>query len=113
MNRFFRLASADLVVPNMPAWHLLWDFTTLKELASTLPGNTPLQNQAITVANEIMNVFEHGTAADVEKARKLAEQVFGEGWQAKGDGVYKEGTGEKRIWGIGHCHIGTCCDVEL
>lgn len=107
MNRFFRLASADLVVPNMPAWHLLWDFTTLKELASTLPGNTPLQNQAITVANEIMNVFEHGTAADVEKARKLAEQVFGEGWQAKGDGVYKEGTGEKRIWGIGHCHIDT------
>lgn len=41
MNRFFSLASADLVVPNMPAWGLLWDFQTLRELVDTLPGNTP------------------------------------------------------------------------
>lgn len=41
MNRFFTLASADLVVPNQEAWRLLWDFQTLKELIDTLPGNTP------------------------------------------------------------------------
>lgn len=41
MNRYFSLASADLVVPNQEAWRLLWDFQTLKELVDTLPGNTP------------------------------------------------------------------------
>jgi len=41
MNRYFSLASADLVVPNMEAWGLLWDFQTLRELVDTLPGNTP------------------------------------------------------------------------
>jgi hypothetical protein len=41
MNRFFSLASADLVVPNMEAWGLLWDFQTLRELVDSLPGNTP------------------------------------------------------------------------
>lgn len=41
MNRYFSLASADLVVPNMDAWGLLWDFQTLRELVDTLPGNTP------------------------------------------------------------------------
>lgn len=41
MNRYFSLASADLVVPNMQAWGLLWDFQTLRELVDSLPGNTP------------------------------------------------------------------------
>jgi alpha-mannosidase len=41
MNRYFSLASADLVVPNMGAWGLLWDFQTLRELVDTLPENTP------------------------------------------------------------------------
>lgn len=42
MNRWYSLDSADLVVPNMDAWGLLLDFETLKQLADTLPGNTPL-----------------------------------------------------------------------
>jgi alpha-mannosidase len=41
MNRYFSLKSADLVVPNQDAWALLWDFTTLRELGDSLPGNTP------------------------------------------------------------------------
>lgn len=41
MNRWYSLSSADLVVPNMDAWGLLWDFETLKQLADALPGNTP------------------------------------------------------------------------
>lgn len=42
MNRWFRLDSADLVVPNMDAWGLFWDFETLKQLADALEGNVPL-----------------------------------------------------------------------
>lgn len=41
MNRYFSLASAEIVVPNMEAWGLLWDFQTLRELVDALPGNTP------------------------------------------------------------------------
>lgn len=94
-------------MPNQEAWGLLWDFTTLRELVDTLPGNTPLQNKALSVANEIMNVFDNNDPTTISKARKLAEQIFGEGWQKKGAGVYDEGSNGVRIWGIGHCHIDT------
>lgn len=67
MNRYFRLASADLVVPNQEAWGLLWDFQTLKELVETLPGNTSLQNKALAVANEIMNVFQNNDQASIPR----------------------------------------------
>jgi alpha-mannosidase len=102
MNRYFKLASADLVVPNQEAWALLWDFTTLKELVETLPGNTLLQNKALSVANEIMNVFHKGDASDIKQARMLAEQVFGKGWQSKGANIYNEGATRSQVWGIGY-----------
>lgn len=107
MNRFFGLASADLVVPNMEAWQLMWDFQTLRELTDTLPGNTALQNKALTTANEIMNVFDKGDVKSLHRARKLAEEVFGEGWEKKGEKIYEEGADKAQIWGIGHCHIDT------
>jgi hypothetical protein len=65
-----------------------------------------LQNKAIVVANAIMNVFDKGDATAVRNARKLAEEVFGEGWEAKGAGIYEEGPTEAQIWGIGE-HF--CC----
>lgn len=37
MNRYFSLASADLVVPNMDAWGLLWDFQTLVRYLVNFP----------------------------------------------------------------------------
>lgn len=64
-----------------------------------------LQNQAIVVANEIMNVFNKGDATAVRNGRKLAEQVFGEGWEAKGAGIYNEGTKNAQIWGIGELDL--------
>ncbi|KAF9497318.1 hypothetical protein BDN71DRAFT_1445060 [Pleurotus eryngii] len=107
MNRYFTLASADLVVPNQQAWALFWDFVTLREIADTLPWNTPLQNKALSTANEIMNVFNKGDASDINRARKLAEEVFGEGWESKGAAIYDEGPNKSLVWGIGHCHIDT------
>ena len=107
MNRFFGLASADIVVPNMEAWHLLWDFQTLRELTDSLPGNTELQNKALVTANAIMNVFEKGDIQSLSKARELAQGVFGEAWQKKAEKVYDEGAEKAQIWGIGHCHIDT------
>ncbi|KAI0270408.1 alpha-mannosidase [Gloeopeniophorella convolvens] len=106
-NRSFQLASADLVVPNMPAWGLLWDFTALRELVGTLPGSSTLQNKALTVANAIMNTFYKDDGNSIPAARALAEEVFGEHWEASGEKVYEDGPAEAQIWGIGHCHIDT------
>ena len=107
MNRYFSLGSADIVVPNQEAWGLLADFTTLREIADTLPGNTSLQNKALTVANEIMNVFNNRDRSSIKHARKLAEEVFGEGWEKKGEMIYEEGAEKAQVWGIGYCHIDT------
>lgn len=108
MNRYFTLASADLVVPNLDAWHLLWDFTVLRQITEALPGNTPLQNKALVTANAIINAFDHKDPSTINKCRKIAEDVFGEGWQAKGEKIYEEGMHKDNlVWGIGHCHIDT------
>lgn len=48
-----------------------------------------------------MNVFNRGDAAGIAASRKKAEEVFGEGWEAKGAGIYKEGATKSNIWGIG------------
>ena len=87
------------------AWKLLWDFTTLRELVDSLPGNTALQNKALSVANEIMNVFHKGDLSDIRRARSLAENIFGIGWEAKGADIYKEGEQKPQIIGIGNCHV--------
>ncbi|CEL56677.1 hypothetical protein RSOLAG1IB_08003 [Rhizoctonia solani AG-1 IB] len=111
-NRYFTLASADLVVPNQDAWHLFWDFTTLREIIDTLPGNSPLQNQALRTANEIMNEFQVDDPDTIAKCRKIAENVFGTDWAKEGVDVYKKrreghGADREQVWGIGHCHIDT------
>ena len=107
MNRYFTLASADLVVPNEEAWRLLWDFTTLHEISSSLPGNTALQNKAVVTANTIMNAFNSGNPSSIAHARKIAEDVFGKGWQTKGADIYAGDVSRVDVWGIGHCHIDT------
>lgn len=52
-------------------------------------------------ANEIMNLFKRGDVSGVAACRKKAEEVFGEGWEAKGAGIYDEGPKNSNIWGIG------------
>ncbi|KAF8307864.1 glycoside hydrolase family 38 protein [Clavulina sp. PMI_390] len=105
--RPFFLVSADLVVPNLDAWGLMWDFKLLRDVIDHLPGNTALHNKALVVANEIMDVFNVNDLSTVKKARDLAAKLFGEGWEEKGEKVYSEGVRSARIWGIGHCHIDT------
>lgn len=107
MNRYFQLASADLVVPNQDAWHLMWDFTTLREIVDTVPGNTALQNKALVTANKIMNAFKSGDLENVKLMRGIAEDVFGKGWHAKGDKIYDEGPKKAQVVGISYCHIDT------
>jgi alpha-mannosidase len=122
MNRYFNLASADIVVPNQDACmseegvfgilvdcllsgHLMWDFNTLREIVDTLPGNSPLQNKALVTANAIMNAFKTGDPENINQMREIAEDVFGKGWQELGAEIYQEGPGKAQVVGISYCHI--------
>lgn len=99
--RFAQLESADLVVPNMDAWRLLWDFRTLKDLAKQLPDNSPLGTKCMETANSIMNVFKHDDLSTIKQARSLAEKVFGKGWEKLGADIYKGDPSDSFTWGVG------------
>jgi hypothetical protein len=49
----------------------------------------------------MMNVFNKNDPTAIGKTRKLAEEVFGEGWEAKGASIYDEGPKKVNVWGIG------------
>lgn len=89
----------------LAAGHLMWDFTTLREIVDTVPGNTNLQNKALVTANKIMNAFKSGDPENVKRMRGIAEDVFGKGWHAKGDKIYNEGPKKAQVVGISYCHI--------
>ncbi|GAA97820.1 glycoside hydrolase family 38 protein [Mixia osmundae IAM 14324] len=106
-NEDFELKSADIVIPRMSAWHLLWDFRVLRDLASTLPSNSSLGNKAMMVAVEIANTFDSQRHESIETCRTIAEKVLGKGWQALGSKVYDEDTAvfKPQVIGMGNCHI--------
>ncbi|GAA6008699.1 hypothetical protein JCM10207_001690 [Rhodosporidiobolus poonsookiae] len=110
-NRYFRLASADLVVPRMEAWRLLWDFRTIRDLARDLPDRSPLGTRCLEAGNAILNVFRPDDLSTIPLCRAIAaERVFGsKDWEKRGAGVYggKPGENGAQTWGIGNCHIDT------
>ncbi|KAJ8597089.1 hypothetical protein M405DRAFT_836693 [Rhizopogon salebrosus TDB-379] len=65
------------------------------------------ENKALVTVNKIMNAFKSGDAENVHRMRGIAEDVFGKGWQAKGDKIYKEGPTSAQVFGISYCHIDT------
>lgn len=94
----------------MEAWHLLWDFRIVKDLARNLPAESRLGAKALYVGNEMLNVFKHDDLSSIGKARKVAEQVLGEGWQKLGEKVFESEPGNKDdvpIWAMSNCHIDT------
>ncbi|GAA5998647.1 alpha-mannosidase [Rhodotorula paludigena] len=109
-NRYFRLNSADLVVPRMEAWRLLWDFRVIRDLARNLPERSPLGNKCLEVGNAIMNTFRSSDLSTIAASRALAARVFGgPEWEKEGADVYRGDPGESGVasWAIGNCHIDT------
>jgi alpha-mannosidase len=96
-NRYYALNSADLVVPNMEAWRLMYDFQTLRQTVQELPRDTPLRDRCLHVANEMMNVFESGSLESVARCRKVAEEILGEDWESR-----KASKERGSLWGVGH-----------
>lgn len=102
-NRYYKLETADLVVPNMDAWHLMWDYEALHQLTHELPNDSVLHNRAKITCNEIINVFRVGDLKSIADCRKTAETVLGKDWVkeiAKESEKASEQQG--RLWGVGH-----------
>lgn len=111
-NRFYKLNSADLVVPNMEAWRLKWDFDLLHQVVNDLPEDTPLHKRCQYVANEIMNVFKTGDLDSMAPCRKLAEEILGKDWEKdiqKDSERAEKQTGT--LWAVGHWYV--YCSTEL
>jgi alpha-mannosidase len=100
-NRTFRLNSADLVVPNMDAWRVMWDFDSLHQLVNDLPGDSSLAKRAQNSANEMMNAFVEG-----DVTREVAERVLGHGWT---EDIEKDSKAAENqhgtLWGVGHWYV--------
>jgi alpha-mannosidase len=107
-NRYYHLNSADIVIPNMDAWRVMWDFDTLHQLVNDLPDDSSLAKRALWAANNMMNVFVEGDVGSLEACREAARGVLGENWVEE---IQKESeTAEKQkgtLWGVGHWCVTT------
>lgn len=90
----------------MTAIGLLQDFKAIKHLAQEMPENSPLGNKCVEVANAIINVFDPAEPKSLIAGRKLAEKVFGAGWEAKGADIFKGPKEDVELSVVGNCHIG-------
>ena len=105
-NRRYKLESADLVVINMDAQRLIWDFDALYSLNNVLPAESPLNKKAEWVANKIMNTFDAKDLSCLTRCRKIAQEVLGEGWEKQ---IAKESQhssrGNGQVWALGHWRV--------
>ncbi|BFZ62128.1 Glycoside hydrolase, 38 vacuolar alpha mannosidase [Saitoella coloradoensis] len=104
-NRYFELRTADIVVPNMTAWRLFWDYTIIADCARELGGWEG--EKALGVATKILGAFRRGERGCLEECRDVARVFLGR--RVDGAEVYRGegGEGESLVFGIGHCHIDT------
>ena len=105
-NRYFRLNTCDLILPNVEARKLYWDFWILSDAARELPGLWQ-KYQAALVCNQIMNAFDVNDPKTVGTGRKLAKTLLGK--DIDSDDVFHQDGGDGRIdvFAVGNCHIDT------
>ncbi|SPO21157.1 probable AMS1 - alpha-mannosidase [Ustilago trichophora] len=108
-NRYFDLASCDIVVKRPEAWKLMWDFELLEGCVKNLGRDTELQNRALWVANQIQNTFRKNDLDSIPRCRELAQEILGKDWDENIEDIFDrdvvEGREDVRIWSLGHSHI--------
>ncbi|WPK25841.1 hypothetical protein PUMCH_003174 [Australozyma saopauloensis] len=104
-NRYFRLNSCDLVLPDVEARRLHLDYWEITDLARELDhGATKFQ--AALIATQIMEAFDPNDRKSVLKCRKLAQQILGP--DIDSDEVYHQNPLNRiDVYGVGNCHIDT------
>ncbi|KAJ1643845.1 Glycoside hydrolase, 38 vacuolar alpha mannosidase [Coemansia asiatica] len=94
---YYQLSSAEIVAPNESAWQLFHDLEVIVEMANRLPQESPRSWQALTAANDIVNVFEHSDLSTIEPALEIARKFLS----------FKTSEASHSVFAIGNCHIDT------
>lgn len=104
-NRYFRLNRCDLILPDLNARKLYWDFWILGDAARELPLGGD-KYQAALIANLIMDAFDPNDRKSILKCRELAAKFLGP--DVDSDAVFhKNPLNKVDVWGVGNCHIDT------
>lgn len=103
-NRYFRLVTADLVVPNLQARALYIDFWIIGDASREFPNDSWQKHKARDVCNRIINAFdlEHPDES-IAKGREIAREYIG---NVDSSYIYYNGK-HPRVFAIGNCHIDT------
>lgn len=103
-NRYFRLETADLVVPNLQARALYIDFWIIGDASREFPDNSWQKHKAREVCNRIINAFDvENPDRSIAKCREIAREYIGNVDNAK---MYRNGK-RPDVFAIGNCHIDT------
>lgn len=104
-NRYFRLNRCDLVLPNVDAHKLYFDFLIISDAARELGGGAQ-KYQAASVATAIMDSFDPDDSDSILKGREIATKFLGK--DIDSDAVYhKNPLNFIDVYSIGNCHIDT------
>lgn len=104
-NRSFRLNRCDLLLPDVEARKLFWDFWIIGDAAREL-GLGPQKYQAASVATRIMDTFDANDRKSISKCRKIAKTFLGP--DIDSDAVYHTNPlNIIDVHAVGNCHIDT------
>lgn len=81
------------------------DELEISDLAHRLPESSPLGNRCLEVGNAICNAFLSTDLSTIAVCRKMAEKVFGQGWEELGGDIFAGKPSDSSCWAIGNCHI--------
>lgn len=106
-NRYFYLSRCELVLPNVTARKLYYDFWIISDAAREFPSDSWQKWQANAVCNQIMDIFDADDVSTLDECRKLAQLYLGK--DIDSDEVYHKKAPLNRIdvYGVGNCHIDT------
>ncbi|KNC99430.1 uncharacterized protein SPPG_05671 [Spizellomyces punctatus DAOM BR117] len=98
-DRYYRLTTAEIIVPNTDAFDLLWDMEVLLGMVKELPENTQASCDALYTANQIVNTVFHDDLSSIKKAKEISREFF--------EKRSHTGYSQHVVTAIGNCHIDT------
>ncbi|KAI8071075.1 glycosyl hydrolases family 38 N-terminal domain-containing protein [Gongronella butleri] len=93
-NRYFRINTADLVVPNAPVQRLYHDLWVIYGVAYDTVNDSSRARQAVWVLNSVINQFSLNDK-DIDKCLALTSEFLSK----------TNGTGVHQVTAVGNCHI--------
>ncbi|SGZ57524.1 CIC11C00000004730 [Sungouiella intermedia] len=104
-NRYFRLDRCDLILRDLEAHKLYFDFLIISDAARELGGGAQ-KYQAASLATTIMDTFDPNDRDSILECRKLAKKYLGDDFDS--DAVFhKNPLNIIDVYSIGNCHIDT------